>query len=334
MSKHDVAIIGAGPAGVAMAVSLRDRGLRPSSHRPGRRGRASWRAVTTGSNSTPVVHSRTCQSAHTRRGHRCFRTATTSSPTSIGTRTRTASNCCWAPKSIASTEGAGLAAAHLVGRHRCAPGGGRRRERAHAVHSRIPGRRGLHRSGCCTRLRTATRRRMRQAGAGGGLRLVRDGDRARPRDGRGRQVWLAVRTPPNIMLRSLPGGLPGDLVSLPLYHAPVRIADAVGRAARKANLGDLSEFGLPIPDQGTLSASSVWTGPALVDMDVIDAIRGGSIEVVPTVDAFEGSKVVLVDGRGWTRTPPFSRPDTVRGLEPLGRPSRRPRRTGQTGRHR
>ncbi|HEX7425649.1 MAG TPA: FAD-dependent oxidoreductase, partial [Mycobacterium sp.] len=29
MSKHDVAIIGAGPAGVAMAVSLRDRGLRP-----------------------------------------------------------------------------------------------------------------------------------------------------------------------------------------------------------------------------------------------------------------------------------------------------------------
>ena len=34
------------------------------------------------------------------------------------------------------------------------------------------------------------------------------------------KVWLAVRTPPNIMLRSLPGGLPGDLVSLPLYHAP------------------------------------------------------------------------------------------------------------------
>ena len=34
------------------------------------------------------------------------------------------------------------------------------------------------------------------------------------------KVWLAVRTPPNIMLRSLPGGLPGDLVSLPLYRAP------------------------------------------------------------------------------------------------------------------
>jgi hypothetical protein len=48
------------------------------------------------------------------------------------------------------------------------------------------------------------------------------------------KVWLAVRTPPNIMLRSLPGGLPGDLVSLPLYRAPVRIADAVGRAARAA----------------------------------------------------------------------------------------------------
>ena len=32
--------------------------------------------------------------------------------------------------------------------------------------------------------------------------------------------WLAVRTPPNIMLRSLPGGLPGDLLSLPMYRLP------------------------------------------------------------------------------------------------------------------
>ena len=29
MSENDIAIIGAGPAGIAMAVSLRDRGLRP-----------------------------------------------------------------------------------------------------------------------------------------------------------------------------------------------------------------------------------------------------------------------------------------------------------------
>jgi cation diffusion facilitator CzcD-associated flavoprotein CzcO len=61
------------------------------------------------------------------------------------------------------------------------------------------------------------------------------------------KVWLAVRTPPNIMLRSLPNGLWADWIALPLYHAPVRLADGIGRVARRANLGDLSEFGLPIP---------------------------------------------------------------------------------------
>jgi hypothetical protein len=99
------------------------------------------------------------------------------------------------------------------------------------------------------------------------------------------------------MLRSLPGGLPGDLVSLPLYRLPVRIADAIGRAARRKNLGDLSEFGLPIPEEGVFSrVKRLDQVPSLVDMDVIDAIRDGSIEVVSAIESFDGDKVVLVDG--------------------------------------
>jgi cation diffusion facilitator CzcD-associated flavoprotein CzcO len=111
------------------------------------------------------------------------------------------------------------------------------------------------------------------------------------------KVWLAVRTPPNILLRSLPGGLPGDLVSLPLYRLPIRIADAIGRTARRKNLGDLTEFGLPIPDEGVMARVKRFDQvPSLVDMDVIAAIRDGSIEVVATVERFDGDEVVLVDG--------------------------------------
>lgn len=111
------------------------------------------------------------------------------------------------------------------------------------------------------------------------------------------KVWLAVRTPPNILLRSLPGGLPGDLVSLPMYRLPIRIADGISRAARRKDLGDLSKFGLPIPEEGVMArVKNHDQVPALVDMEVIDAVRNGSIEVVATVEAFEGDKVVLVDG--------------------------------------
>jgi cation diffusion facilitator CzcD-associated flavoprotein CzcO len=118
------------------------------------------------------------------------------------------------------------------------------------------------------------------------------------------KVWLAVRTPPNILLRSLPGGLPGDLVSRPLFRAPVRIADAISVAARRKNLGDLTEFGLPMPAEGPFShVKRTEQVPALIDMDVIEAIKDGSIEVVPTVESFDGDKVVVVGG---TRVDPHA----------------------------
>jgi cation diffusion facilitator CzcD-associated flavoprotein CzcO len=132
------------------------------------------------------------------------------------------------------------------------------------------------------------------------------------------KVWLAVRTPPNIMLRSLPGGLPGDLLSLPMYRLPVRVADAIGRRARRANLGDLSQFGLPIPDEGVFSrVKRLEQVPSLVDMDVIEAIRDGSIEVVATVDSFDRDKVVLADGSRLDPHAVVLATGYVRGLEPL-----------------
>ena len=132
------------------------------------------------------------------------------------------------------------------------------------------------------------------------------------------KVWLAVRTPPNIMLRSLPGGLPGDLVARPLYRLPTGIADAIGRAARRKNLGDLTEFGLPIPELGVMARVKRFDQvPALVDMDVIDAIKDGSIEVVATVESFDGDKVVLVDGSRLDPHAVVLATGYRRGLEPL-----------------
>ncbi|MFD3508767.1 flavin-containing monooxygenase [Nocardia sp. NPDC058666] len=111
------------------------------------------------------------------------------------------------------------------------------------------------------------------------------------------KVWLSARTPPNIMLRQGPGGLAGDFIATPLYHAPVRIADAIARFGRKRTIGDLREFGLPIPDEGIFARSArLGVAPAIVDLDVIAAIRDRSIEVVPGVESFDADGVRLADG--------------------------------------
>jgi thioredoxin reductase len=132
------------------------------------------------------------------------------------------------------------------------------------------------------------------------------------------KVWLAVRTPPNILMRSLPGGLPGDLIARPLFRAPVRIADAISRKARQADLGDLSGYGLPIPDEGVFSlVKRLDQVPAIVDRNVIDAVKDGRIEVTPTVESFDGDKVVLTDGSRVDAHAVVLATGYRRGLEPL-----------------
>ncbi|BDX32389.1 monooxygenase [Mycobacterium antarcticum] len=110
------------------------------------------------------------------------------------------------------------------------------------------------------------------------------------------KVWLSVRTPPNVMPRNGPAGRSNDVVSRPLFHLPPRLADAISRRARLSAFGDLSEFGLPIPEEGPFTrAHRLQVAPSLVDDEVIDAIRDRSIEVVEALTSFDDGLAVLTD---------------------------------------
>jgi cation diffusion facilitator CzcD-associated flavoprotein CzcO len=132
------------------------------------------------------------------------------------------------------------------------------------------------------------------------------------------KVWLSVRTPPNLMPRTGPGGRPNDVVSRPLFHLPPRLADAVSRRARLGAFGDLSEFGLPIPREGPFSrAHRLHAAPTIVDPEVVDAVRAGAIEVVAAVTAFESSSVVLTDRTRLDADVVIAATGYRTGLEPL-----------------
>jgi cation diffusion facilitator CzcD-associated flavoprotein CzcO len=116
-------------------------------------------------------------------------------------------------------------------------------------------------------------------------------------EGGASKVWLSARTPPNIVLRAGPGGLPGDMIAVVLLHLPLRVGDAVGRFARKQDLGDLTEYGLPVPEEGIMSRlRRTGQAPAIVDMEVIESIRARRIEVVPGVESLDETGVQLARG--------------------------------------
>jgi hypothetical protein len=128
------------------------------------------------------------------------------------------------------------------------------------------------------------------------------------------RVRMAVRTPPNILVRSPMG--PGIALTL-MRIAPQR-ADRIVNFVRRKEIGDLTEFGLPTPEEGAFTRlRRLGVAPAIIDKPVVQAIRERRIEIVAGVGSLDETGVELADG---TRI----EPDAVIaatgyrcGLEPL-----------------
>ena len=114
--------------------------------------------------------------------------------------------------------------------------------------------------------------------------------------GGAREVLLAVRTPPSLLLRAR-GGVPTDLPVPLLFRMPVPLVDAMLARMQRQTIGDLTSYGLPMAAEGAISGLLTrGVGPSVVDMGTIDAIRDGSIRVVPAVEALDATGACLADG--------------------------------------
>ena len=121
-------------------------------------------------------------------------------------------------------------------------------------------------------------------------------------EGGAEKVWLAVRTPPNILLRQGPGPVPGDLIATWLYRLPIGIADRIARFGARMDFGDLSEYGLQRPETGVFAdLHTRGKVPSIVDAEVVEAIKEGRIEVVAAVAALDSTAVELATAHGSSR---------------------------------
>jgi putative flavoprotein involved in K+ transport len=128
------------------------------------------------------------------------------------------------------------------------------------------------------------------------------------------RVRLAVRTPPNFLIRSPIGPLLGRT----LMKLGARRADRVMALVRRMEIGDLSEYGLPAPEEGIFARlARLEVAPAIVDKEVIEAIKERRIEIVAGVESLDESGVGLADGTRIEPNAVIAATGYRSGLEPV-----------------
>ena len=113
-------------------------------------------------------------------------------------------------------------------------------------------------------------------------------------EGGAARVRIAVRTPPSILRRDVKG-FPIQLLGIVVRRLPPRMLDQLIYVLERTTVPDLSAYGLPRPRAPFSQYRRTATVP-IFDIGFIDAVRSGVIEVVPGVTALDGRAVVLADG--------------------------------------
>ena len=115
------------------------------------------------------------------------------------------------------------------------------------------------------------------------------------RDGGAAPVWLSVRTTPHIVRRDT-AGIPTQALGILLGKLPRRTVDPIARTLRRISLPDLAAKGLPAKEQ-PISSFAEHPRIPIVDVGIVSAVQRGDVEVVPAVHAFDGAEVVVAGGR-------------------------------------
>jgi indole-3-pyruvate monooxygenase len=112
---------------------------------------------------------------------------------------------------------------------------------------------------------------------------------------RGAQPTLALRSPINVVPRDFLG-MPTQVTSIRMRRLPLWLKDAIGRLVCWLKFGNLARFGLARPRLGPLSAIARHRRVPLLDVGTIAAIKRGDIAVKPAVERFTETGAVFADG--------------------------------------
>jgi len=128
------------------------------------------------------------------------------------------------------------------------------------------------------------------------------------------RVRLAVRTSPNILVRSPVGPILGRLV----IKLGTARADRIMRAVQRRTVGDLTSYGLPIPEEGMASRlARLGVAPTIIDKETVQAIKDRRFDVVAAVERLDCTGVSLADGSRIEPDAVIAATGYQTGLEPM-----------------
>jgi cation diffusion facilitator CzcD-associated flavoprotein CzcO len=111
----------------------------------------------------------------------------------------------------------------------------------------------------------------------------------------GVRAALSVRSPVNIVRRDVLGR-PTQLSSIMLSKLPTALGDALAALFRNLTVGDLSRYGLHTPEQSPLRQMREQGKTPVIDVGTIQRIKSGDIQVYPGVQTLTPGGVRFTDG--------------------------------------
>ena len=113
---------------------------------------------------------------------------------------------------------------------------------------------------------------------------------------RGVEAAVSVRGPVNIVPRDVLGR-PTQLTALALAKLPARLGDLIGVLLRRLTVGDLTRYGLRTPDIPPAAQLRLYGRTPVIDLGTLARIKEGRIRVYPAIDRFVPDGVRFADGR-------------------------------------
>jgi putative flavoprotein involved in K+ transport len=135
-------------------------------------------------------------------------------------------------------------------------------------------------------------------------------------EGGARRVWIAVRTPPQIVRRDV-AGWPAHATGILVSRLPAALVDPVARLQRRLTIPDLTRYGIPAPDDGLLTRVRRVGEVPLQDVGFVAAVRSGKVTPVAAVTGLDGDKVLLADGSAISPQAVIAATGYRRGLEQM-----------------